>query len=58
VAEAEMHRVFNCGIGMAIVVAASDAGAALAQLRGAGESAYRIGSIRERRAGEAQTLVA
>ncbi|HXC37998.1 MAG TPA: phosphoribosylformylglycinamidine cyclo-ligase [Burkholderiales bacterium] len=57
VAEAEMHRVFNCGIGMAVVVDAKDADAALAHLRGAGESVYRIGTIRERKQGEAQTLV-
>jgi len=57
VAEAEMHRVFNCGIGMAVVVDARDADAALAQLRAAGESVHRIGAIRERKAGEAQALV-
>ena len=57
VAEAEMHRVFNCGIGMAVVVAAEHADAALKQLKDAGESAYRIGVIRARKDGEAQTLV-
>jgi len=57
VAEAEMHRVFNCGIGMAVVVDARDADAALAQLRAAGESVHRIGAIRERKPGEAQALV-
>jgi len=45
VAEAEMHRVFNCGIGMAIVVAASDEARALAFLGDAGEDARRIGEI-------------
>ena len=43
--EAEMHRVFNCGIGMIIVVAASDADAAHALLSGHGETVYRIGEI-------------
>jgi len=57
VAEAEMHRVFNCGIGMAIVVAAEHADAALKFLQEAGETVYRIGAIRARQAGEAQTLV-
>ena len=57
VAEAEMHRVFNCGIGMAVIVAAEHADAALKQLKDAGESAYRIGAIRARKDGEAQTLV-
>ena len=45
VAESEMHRVFNCGIGMAIVVAARDAARALAFLANAGEDARRIGEI-------------
>jgi phosphoribosylformylglycinamidine cyclo-ligase len=57
VAEAEMHRVFNCGIGMAVVVAKEHAAAAAAQLRAAGESVYAIGSVRARRGDEAQTLV-
>jgi phosphoribosylformylglycinamidine cyclo-ligase len=45
VADAEMHRVFNCGIGMAIVVAAKDATRAVAALNDAGERAMRIGTI-------------
>ena len=57
VAEAEMHRVFNCGIGMVVVVAAEHADAALKFLKEAGETAWRIGAIRARQAGEAQTLV-
>ena len=57
VADAEMHRVFNCGIGMVIVVSADLADKAVAQLRDAGEQAWRIGVIRARKDGEAQTLV-
>jgi len=57
VAEAEMHRVFNCGIGMAVVVAAEHADAALKQLSQAGESPYRIGVICTRKDGEAQARV-
>ena len=57
VAENEMHRVFNCGIGMVIVVAAADAEAALAELTAAGESVWRIGAIRARCGDEAQTVV-
>ena len=57
VADAEMHRVFNCGIGMVIVVSADLADKAIAQLREAGEQAWRIGAIRARQDGEAQTLV-
>ena len=57
VADAEMHRVFNCGIGMAIVVAAADAAEAIAHLNAAGEQAWQIGAVRARRDGEAQTVV-
>jgi phosphoribosylformylglycinamidine cyclo-ligase len=57
VADAEMHRVFNCGVGMAVVVAARDARRALALLERAGERAWRIGSVRRRRRGEAQALI-
>ncbi|MGH8619961.1 MAG: phosphoribosylformylglycinamidine cyclo-ligase [Burkholderiales bacterium] len=55
--DAEMHRVFNCGIGMVLVVAAGDADAALKLLAAEGEQAYRIGTIRARRGDEAQTIV-
>jgi phosphoribosylformylglycinamidine cyclo-ligase len=58
VAEAEMHRVFNCGIGMACVVSPADAPRATELLAAAGESVYRIGDIRARGNGEAQTTVA
>jgi phosphoribosylformylglycinamidine cyclo-ligase len=58
VADQEMFRVFNCGIGMAVIVSDEDAERTTQQLRTAGESAYRIGRIRARRAGEPQTLIA
>ncbi len=57
VADAEMHRVFNCGIGMVVIVAKENADAALAQLQAAGETAWRIGEIRARQGDEAQTIV-
>ncbi len=57
VAENEMHRVFNCGIGLVIVVAAADAEAAMVELKAQGEAVYRIGRIRARQGDEAQTLV-
>lgn len=53
----EMYRVFNCGIGMAVVVAADRADAVTAQLLAAGETVHRIGCIDVRKAGEAQTIV-
>ncbi|MEW6312473.1 MAG: phosphoribosylformylglycinamidine cyclo-ligase [Pseudomonadota bacterium] len=57
VAEHEMHRTFNCGIGMAVVIAAEHAEHAMALLRAQGETVWQIGSIRMRGNGEAQTVV-
>jgi phosphoribosylformylglycinamidine cyclo-ligase len=57
VADGEMHRVFNCGIGMVVVVAEKDARRAQALLEKAGERVWRIGAVRRRRRGEAQTIV-
>ena len=57
VADAEMHRVFNCGIGMVVIVSKENADAALAQLTAAGETVTRIGEIRAREGDEAQTIV-
>jgi phosphoribosylformylglycinamidine cyclo-ligase len=56
VEEDEMHRVFNCGIGMAVVVAPADAEAAARALRAAGETVYEIGAI-EAAAGEPEARV-
>lgn len=53
----EMYRTFNCGIGMAVVVAESDAARATQLLQAAGETVYRIGRIERRAEGQAQTLV-
>jgi phosphoribosylformylglycinamidine cyclo-ligase len=58
VADAEMHRVFNCGIGMVVIVAAEDAEAAMRALGDAGETVFRIGRIEARKAGEPQALIA
>jgi len=41
----EMARTFNCGIGMAIVVAADVADAVAAELEAAGETVLRIGTV-------------
>jgi phosphoribosylformylglycinamidine cyclo-ligase len=57
VAEHEMHRVFNCGIGMAVVVGAEDTDAALEFLRAAGETAWDIGCIEPRDEQGAQTRI-
>ncbi len=57
VADAEMHRVFNCGIGMVVIVAPEVAEAAITQLTQAGETVYQIGHIRARQGQEHPTLV-
>jgi phosphoribosylformylglycinamidine cyclo-ligase len=43
----EMARTFNCGIGMAVLVAADDAGRVGEALTAAGETVFRIGEVRE-----------
>jgi len=57
VADAEMHRVFNCGIGMVVIVSRDEADAAQAALTHAGETVFRMGEIRARLGDEAQTQV-
>jgi len=46
IADAEMYRVFNCGIGMTVHVARGEAEHSLALLRGAGQPAEIIGEVR------------
>ena len=57
VEDAEMHRVFNCGIGMTVIVAKDKADETEAMLRQSGETVFRLGEIRERQQGEPQTIV-
>jgi phosphoribosylformylglycinamidine cyclo-ligase len=52
-----MHRVFNCGIGMVLIVAQADAQSCLDHLSRAGEAPRLIGTIVERAPGAAQTRV-
>ena len=55
-AEDEMFRVFNCGIGMVVVVGAADAERAADSLRASGETVYEIGAI-EKTSGEPDCVV-
>ncbi|MFC7692526.1 phosphoribosylformylglycinamidine cyclo-ligase [Paeniroseomonas aquatica] len=56
VAPEEMLRVFNCGIGMVVVVAPAAVAQATALLEGAGETVFRIGRL-EAGSGEAQVRI-
>ncbi|HEX4886224.1 MAG TPA: phosphoribosylformylglycinamidine cyclo-ligase [Casimicrobiaceae bacterium] len=53
----EMHRVFNCGVGMVVIVAAEHADRAALILSAAGESVHRIGRIVAREDGAPATVV-
>jgi phosphoribosylformylglycinamidine cyclo-ligase len=57
VANDEMHRVFNCGIGMVVIVDAADADKAATILREQGETVYSIGVIQALPEGEEPTIV-
>jgi len=57
VADAEMVRVFNCGIGMVLIVAPELASTAIKSLTAQGLTVWVAGEVRERPSGEAQTLV-
>jgi len=57
ISDSEMHRVFNCGIGMVIVVPKDSADAVTATLRAQGEQVSQVGEIIEQRADAAQTVV-
>ncbi len=54
VAEEEMYRVLNCGIGMVVVVPAEKADQARAHLQAQGETVYRLGEIVARSGEEAR----
>jgi phosphoribosylformylglycinamidine cyclo-ligase len=57
VAQREMLRTFNCGIGMVVVVASADAKKVASLLRRAGETVVTLGSIRRRRGQEEQVAL-
>jgi phosphoribosylformylglycinamidine cyclo-ligase len=57
VAPAEMVRVFNCGIGMVVIVPAAQKNAAIGVLRDAGEAPIEIGSVVARKDADAPGCV-
>jgi phosphoribosylformylglycinamidine cyclo-ligase len=57
ISDAELFRVFNCGIGMAIVLGPRDADQALQTLRAAGETVWHIGRIEARAPDGPQTII-
>jgi phosphoribosylformylglycinamidine cyclo-ligase len=57
VADTEMHRVFNCGVGMVVVVSAQDASAISKALVAQGETVYSLGVIQQCQTTDAQTVV-
>lgn len=51
----EMYRTFNCGIGMAVIVAEEDAENTIKAFNAAGEKAWRLGAIAQS-SGEANVI--
>jgi len=57
VADAEMVRVFNCGIGMVVIVSPANADAAIKSLTAQGLTAWTVGEVVERPKDAPQTIV-
>ena len=58
ISEDEMLRVFNCGIGMVLVVSAEQESDIFDRLRAVGERAYRIGKIEAKKPDDSALLFA
>jgi len=56
VAEREILRTFNCGIGMIVVVKAADANSVAALLKKSGERVVLLGKLRKRKSKEEQVV--
>jgi phosphoribosylformylglycinamidine cyclo-ligase len=57
IAPQEMLRTFNCGIGMAVVVAPGRAAEVRAAFEAAGETVFEIGRIQARAEGAASVTI-
>ena len=57
VADAEMVRVFNCGIGMVVILSPDQADAAIKSLTAQGLKAWTVGEVLERPKDAPQTIV-
>ena len=57
ISDDEMHRVFNCGIGMVVIVSANDADKARELLTAQGETVSVLGTVRALPEGEHATVV-
>ncbi len=57
VADSEMVRVFNCGIGMVVIVSTDQADTAIQSLKAEGLHAWTVGEVVERPASAPQTIV-
>jgi phosphoribosylformylglycinamidine cyclo-ligase len=53
----ELYKTFNCGIGMAVIVAKEHVAQARQLLDASGETVFEIGHVRTQNAGEAPTIV-
>jgi phosphoribosylformylglycinamidine cyclo-ligase len=57
IAERELYRVFNCGIGMVVIVEPAQERAAVRILKAAGETVWRIGRIVKREKNAPQVMI-